>query len=188
MHPVSVAALDGQPELGYVVDVEAEGAEADLCDVTVRDTESGAHAPFAGRGLEVRGAPSRVTVARGLFLRNRAGERFMEQYSPTLLDLAPRDIVARSIVTEIRAGRGVLGDGSAEDYVHLDATHLGREAIDELQARWQGRAARTRARNADELLATVQRLAEAMRRVPPVAPMIATFPAEVTGEIPAESR
>lgn len=66
----------------------------------------------------------------GGILRNVAGERFMERYSPTLLDLAPRDIVARAIVTEIRAGRGIKGDGSIDDYVHLDATHLGRDLIE----------------------------------------------------------
>jgi succinate dehydrogenase / fumarate reductase flavoprotein subunit len=66
----------------------------------------------------------------GGILRNRQGERFMEKYTPTLLDLAPRDIVARSIISEIRAGRGVLGDGSVDDYVHLDATHLGKDVIE----------------------------------------------------------
>jgi succinate dehydrogenase / fumarate reductase flavoprotein subunit len=66
----------------------------------------------------------------GGILRNRQGERFMERYTPTLLDLAPRDIVARSIISEIRAGRGVLGDGSVEDYVHLDAMHLGKQVIE----------------------------------------------------------
>lgn len=66
----------------------------------------------------------------GGILLNREGKRFMEDYTPSLLDLAPRDIVARSIVTEIRAGRGILGDGSVDDYVHLDASHLGREVIE----------------------------------------------------------
>ncbi len=66
----------------------------------------------------------------GGILRNRQGDRFMEQYAPTLLDLAPRDMIARAIVTEIRAGRGILGDPTADDYVYLDATHLGRETLD----------------------------------------------------------
>ena len=66
----------------------------------------------------------------GGILRNRNGERFMERYTPTLLDLAPRDIVARSIVSEILEGRGIKGDRAPDDYVHLDATHLGREVIE----------------------------------------------------------
>jgi succinate dehydrogenase / fumarate reductase flavoprotein subunit len=66
----------------------------------------------------------------GGILRNSEGKRFMEDYTPTLLDLAPRDIVARSIISEIRAGRGIRGDGSVDDYVHLDATHLGRDVIE----------------------------------------------------------
>jgi succinate dehydrogenase / fumarate reductase flavoprotein subunit len=65
----------------------------------------------------------------GGILRNRDGRRFMEQYSPTLLDLAPRDIVARSILTEVRAARGIRGDRKIDDYVHLDATHLGKETL-----------------------------------------------------------
>jgi len=66
----------------------------------------------------------------GGVLRNRNGERFMERYAPSLGDLAPRDIVSRAIVTELRAGRGLLGDGSGNDYVHLDATGLGRDIIE----------------------------------------------------------
>jgi succinate dehydrogenase / fumarate reductase flavoprotein subunit len=65
----------------------------------------------------------------GGILRNRQGERFMERYSPTLLDLAPRDIVARSMVTEVLAGQGIRGDRKIDDYLHLDATHLGKETL-----------------------------------------------------------
>ena len=48
----------------------------------------------------------------------------MEDYAATAMELAPRDIVARSIVTEIKAGRGF-----EDAYVHLDLTHLGAERI-----------------------------------------------------------
>jgi succinate dehydrogenase / fumarate reductase flavoprotein subunit len=62
----------------------------------------------------------------GGILLNRDGERFMERYSPTLLDLAPRDIVSRAIYLEVRAGRGIDG----KDYVNLDASHLGRDVVE----------------------------------------------------------
>jgi len=65
----------------------------------------------------------------GGILRNSRGERFMETYAPTLLDLAPRDMVARAMLTEIREGRGIRGDRRIDDYLHLDATHLGKETI-----------------------------------------------------------
>ncbi len=61
----------------------------------------------------------------GGILVNGQGERFMERYSPNLLDLAPRDVVSRAIHKEVLAGRGIDG----KEYVHLDASHLGRDVV-----------------------------------------------------------
>ena len=66
----------------------------------------------------------------GGILRNKKGERFMERYASTLLDLAPRDMVARAITTEVLAGRGILGNKKIDDYVYLDATGLGKKLLE----------------------------------------------------------
>ena len=63
----------------------------------------------------------------GGYLINAHGERFMKNYAPEKMELGPRDLVSRSIETEIREGRGL--DSSAGPYVQLDLTHLGEELI-----------------------------------------------------------
>jgi len=63
----------------------------------------------------------------GGILRNASGERFMERVAPTIKDLAPRDMVARAMVAEVREGRGA---GPNKDYVYLDLTHLPAEQIE----------------------------------------------------------
>ncbi|MDR5695156.1 MAG: succinate dehydrogenase/fumarate reductase flavoprotein subunit [Armatimonadota bacterium] len=66
----------------------------------------------------------------GGYLINNKGERFMERYAPQRMELAPRDIVSRSMITEIEEGRGYPGPNGL-DYLLLDLRHLGKEKINE---------------------------------------------------------
>jgi succinate dehydrogenase / fumarate reductase flavoprotein subunit len=78
--------------------------------------------------------PSGVLITEGArgeggYLLNKDGERFMKKYAPEKMELAPRDIVARSEQTEILEGRG--WEGPNGPYIALDLTHLGEEKINE---------------------------------------------------------
>ncbi|MBD3384966.1 succinate dehydrogenase/fumarate reductase flavoprotein subunit [candidate division KSB1 bacterium] len=64
------------------------------------------------------------------YLVNNKGDRFMSRYAPERMELAPRDLISRSEMTEIEEGRGFKGPDGL-DYVHLDLRHLGADRINE---------------------------------------------------------
>ncbi len=66
----------------------------------------------------------------GAYLLNNKGERFMKNYAASAMELAPRDIVSRSIMTEIQEGRGFKHE-TGVDCMKLDLRHIGDEKIKE---------------------------------------------------------
>jgi fumarate reductase flavoprotein subunit len=64
----------------------------------------------------------------GGYLLNKEGERFLKRYVPNKMELGPRDIISRAMITEFEAGRGF--EGRHGRYMHLDVRHLGEAMID----------------------------------------------------------
>ena len=64
----------------------------------------------------------------GGYLLNKDGERFLKRYVPNKMELGPRDIISRAMITEFEEGRGF--EGPHGKYMHLDVRHLGEATID----------------------------------------------------------
>ncbi|HUJ73197.1 MAG TPA: FAD-binding protein, partial [bacterium] len=67
----------------------------------------------------------------GAYLLNAEKARFLERYAKSKMELAPRDIIARAMVTEMNQGRGLVHEVSGMGHLLLDMRHLGEEKINE---------------------------------------------------------
>ena len=105
---------------GYAIAYRAGAKLVDMEQIQFHPT--GMVAPESKKGVLV----TEAVRAEGGKLLNSKGERFMSKYAPEKMELATRDVVARSIYREIIEGRGSENGG-----VYLDITHLDDDYIDE---------------------------------------------------------
>jgi len=102
------------------------GAMALRAGIPLEDME---YVQFHPTGLFPQGMLiSEACRGEGGHLLNKDGERFMERYAPSYMELASRDVVTRAIMNEIAEGRGL---GINSDHVHLDISHLDKALIED---------------------------------------------------------
>ena len=105
---------------GYAIAFRAGASLIDMEQIQFHPT--GMVKPKTKRGILV----TEAVRAEGGILLNKDGERFMSKYAPEKMELATRDVVARSIYQEIIEGKGTDDGG-----VYLDISHLDDDYIDE---------------------------------------------------------
>ncbi|MGC9219864.1 MAG: FAD-binding protein [Solirubrobacteraceae bacterium] len=106
---------------GYALAYEAGAELVDMEFVQFHPT--GMVYPPGVAGLLV----TEAVRGEGGILRNALGERFMEKYDPKRMELSTRDVVARSIYTEVKEGRGTPHGGAYLDVSHLDPEYVKRK-------------------------------------------------------------
>lgn len=106
---------------GYALAYEAGAEMVDMEFVQFHPT--GMVFPPGVAGLLV----TEAVRGEGGLLRNKDGERFMERYDPKRMELSTRDVVARSIYTEVQEGRGSPHGGVFLDVSHLDSEYVRRK-------------------------------------------------------------
>jgi len=106
---------------GYALGYEAGAELVDMEFVQFHPT--GMVYPPGVAGLLV----TEAVRGEGGILRNNLGERFMEKYDPKRMELSTRDVVARSIYTEVKEGRGTPHGGAFLDVSHLDSDYVRRK-------------------------------------------------------------
>ncbi len=105
---------------GFAIAYRAGASLVDMEQIQFHPT--GMVKPDSKKGVLV----TEAVRAEGGKLLNKDGERFMSKYAPEKMELATRDVVARSIYQEIIEGRGTENGG-----VYLDISHLPDDLIDE---------------------------------------------------------
>jgi succinate dehydrogenase / fumarate reductase flavoprotein subunit len=103
---------------GYALGYEAGAELVDMEFIQFHPT--GMVYPPGVAGLLV----TEAVRGEGGILRNNLGERFMEKYDPKRMELSTRDVVARSIYTEVKEGRGSEHGGAFLDVSHLDSDYV----------------------------------------------------------------
>jgi succinate dehydrogenase / fumarate reductase flavoprotein subunit len=111
----------------------------------------------------------------GGVLINDKGERFMEQYAPTIKDLASRDVVSRAVYLEIKAGRGIKG----KNFMYLDSRPETINHYAELDGRTRPDGTPYRV-TADEILSKIPDIADFCRTYLGVDPVKEPMPIQPT--------